>query len=205
LSIPNTGQNLVPRLRHLATLPGFFSETEATRLLLNQHFTDLPKSLNEIRAIWEKSASKCDQLPERLNPSPYLHASLELDKYEQKIKAWPVYQRAMRAGDFHLVLVRIDELITAQWYLDLNYCSNLVNKVPTPNTSSIADLLDFLYPEKSTWARPTYDRMSGCRALNIPEITPNIAAHFTDIRSRQNEPDRWKCYDLLVVSSHESG
>ena len=189
INLKTSNQIQIPglRLRRIATLIGFYPEIEAAKLLLSQNLIDLPDTLEAIHTLWEKSAEKRKQLPPRkLNPS--LQSTLQLEQFEKKLKAWPIYQYAFGNVNFQLLMIPLDELIPVQWYLDLDYCNKLINQVPKPETSTIEDLLHYLYKEKIYWPRPTYDHSNGCRSLKIPEITPNMDVRFIKIDSRTNDP-----------------
>ncbi len=170
-------QPVSPRRRCLATLIGFFPELEATKLLLHHNFDDLPASLTQLHELWEQHFAKCQQLEQRKNLSALFPSRPTLEDYTKVLKQRKSYIRFYQNVLFEIRMIPLQQLVTAQWYLDIGYCEELTSRAPTPTSDDLGPVLSFLYDEKP-FPRPRYGPNNDNRSLLFPETIGGIDARF---------------------------
>jgi hypothetical protein len=186
------------RRRRVATLIGLFPEMAAAKLLLNENYVNIPTSLEGLHTLWEQAAACCAQLPER-DVSPYtLSTTEELKQYKRQLRKQPRYKHSFPYNSHKLVMVPIHRLVPAQYYIDIDYCENLVRHAPQPTTSDLSEVLHFLYGE-GRWAMPEYNPSNDSMSLLFPGMVPNIDMKFTSIRQKENEQET--CHTTLRLRS----
>src|SRR6266700_2867958 len=139
----------------IAALLGFLPERQAFQLLLQDIIVDAPKSLEAIAALWEKARKQSSYPPKHAVPSVIDVKALpsQWQTYEQELKSRSAYLRWYTGfADYKMWCVPTSQLITPQWFADLDYIEMLSKRSPEPEDWEGA--LNFAFGEDTVWQTP---------------------------------------------------
>ncbi len=149
----------------IAALIGYLPEAHARQLLQNENLVDAPQSFADLHALWEGTQAHCEQLSKRKSSSSLMVAasasvSVNLDPLPaalrhrgEELRSQPMYARWYQGfAEYRVMQVPVHQLITPQWFADLDYIENLKQHAPKPGDLEAA--LDFVFDEGPTLPEP---------------------------------------------------
>jgi hypothetical protein len=127
----------------IAGLIGYIPELQFLQLIQTDNLVET-RSQEELHTVWEAAAARRTRLTN--HPSPSLGTAplpQSLASYEREIRERVTYKRYYEGS--RLCLVPVQELITPQWYVNLDYIDTLKRRVPQPG--QLQEALDLVCDE----------------------------------------------------------
>jgi len=159
---PSTDSALMTSTHTIAGLIGTLPELHFYQLLHQDNIVET-RPIEELRALWETSREHFSQSPPPAVPSTaitYLPKALE--RSELEVRQCPTYVQYFQG--YRFCLVPVHQLITPQWYINLDYLQTLQQIVPEPG--QLEQALAFACDEGgSELAEPAVSNVAGLPSL----------------------------------------
>jgi len=146
----------------IAGLIGTLLELHFYQLLHQENIVET-RPIEELRALWETSREHFSQSPPPAIPSVAITClPKSLERYELELRQRPTYVQYYQG--YRFCLVPVHQLITPQWYINLDYLQALQQIVPEPE--QLQQALDFACDEGgSELAEPGVSNVAGLLSL----------------------------------------